>query len=60
MMTHLFTEKTIFGAKSVDPNGIGGGRKEDNINNQVILKSLLTYIMLIPNDHVLAMEDGER
>jgi hypothetical protein len=42
MMTHLFVRKTTFGAKSVDPNGIGGGRKEHNINNQVILRSLLT------------------
>jgi hypothetical protein len=47
MIIHLLVGKITFSAKNVDPNGIGGGKKECNINNQAIFKSLLTWIRLI-------------
>jgi hypothetical protein len=33
--------KITFNVESVDPKGIGGGRKECNINNQAIIKLIL-------------------
>jgi hypothetical protein len=41
MIFFFFAGKITLSAKSVDPNGIGGGRKECNINNQAIIKLLL-------------------
>jgi hypothetical protein len=40
-MIHFFTGKTSFNVESVDPKGIGGGRKEHIVTNQEILSSLL-------------------
>ncbi len=41
MMTFFVTRTITFSEESVDPDGIGGGRKEHNINNQAIFRSLL-------------------